>query len=117
MIRYYYWVILLSAIIYNSNNYAQQRLSLNDAITIALHQNTSLIKSQNNLQINSSAIKSAYGNLLPNLNLNGSWNWQRITDKGGETQIDYFGRETTLPASKIDTRSYSLSAGGTRTKI
>lgn len=85
---------------------------LNDAITIALHQNTSLIKSQNNLEINSSAIKSAYGNLLPNLNINGSWNWQRITDKGGETQIDYFGRETTLPASETDARNYSLSAGG-----
>ena len=112
MIRYYLWIILLSAIIYNSNNYAQQRLTLNDAITIALHQNTSLIKSQNNLQINSSAVKSAYGNLLPNLNVNGSWNWQRITDKGGETQIDYFGRETTLPPSELDTRSCSLSAGG-----
>ena len=112
MIRSFLWIILLLAIIYNSNNYAQQKLTLSDAITIALHQNTNLIKSQNNLQLNSSAIKSAYGNLLPNLSLNGSWNWQRITDKGGETQIDYFGRETTLPASEIDARSYSLSAGG-----
>lgn len=85
MIRSFLWIILLLAIIYNSNNYAQQKLTLSDAITIALHQNTNLIKSQNNLQLNSSAIKSAYGNLLPNLSLNGSWNWQRITDKGGET--------------------------------
>ena len=112
MVRSYLCLILFFAMIFYSNNYAQKELSLSDAITIALHQNTSLIKSQNNLQVNSSAVKSAYGNLLPNLNLNGSWNWQRITDKGGETQIDYFGRETTLPPSAIDTRSYSLSAGG-----
>ncbi|MGA9291465.1 MAG: TolC family protein, partial [Ignavibacteriaceae bacterium] len=79
MLKSYLWLILFFAIIFYSNNYAQKMLSLNDAITIALHQNTSLIKSQNNLEINSSAIKSAYGNLLPNLNINGSWNWQQIT--------------------------------------
>ena len=112
MIRSYLWLIMFFALFFYSNNYAQKELSLNDAISIALHQNTALIKSQNNLQVNSSAVKSAYGNLLPNLNLNGSWNWQRITDKGGETQIDYFGRETILPPSELDTRSYNLSAGG-----
>ncbi len=103
---------MLFTLLFFPNIYAQKELSLNDAINIALHQNTSLIKSQNNLETNSSAIKNAYGNLLPNLNLNGSWNWQRITDKGGETQIDYFGRATALPASETDSRNYSLSAGG-----
>jgi len=112
MIKPYFYSFLFFIVIFYSNNYAQKELSLTDAITIALHQNTSLIKSQNNLETNSSAIKSAYGNLLPNLSLNGSWNWQRIIDKGGETQIDYFGRETILPPSETDARSYSLSAGG-----
>ncbi len=112
MIKPYFYSFLFFLVIFYSNNYAQEKLSLNDAINIALHQNTGLIKSRNNLQTNSSAIKSAYGNLLPNLNVGASWNWQRISDKGGETQTDYFGRETTLPASKIDARNYSLSAGG-----
>jgi outer membrane protein len=112
MLRLYLGSLLFILLIFNSYNYAQKKLSLNDAVTIALHQNTSLIKSENNLQTNESAIKSAYGNLLPNLNINGSWNWQRISDKGGETQTDYFGRETVLPSSEIDSRNYSLSAGG-----
>lgn len=112
MIRSYLLLILFFTLNFYSINYAQKELSLDDAITVALHHNTSLLQSQNNLKMNNSAVKSAYGNLLPNLNLNGSWNWQRITDKGGETQINYFGGEETLPASEIDTRSYALSAGG-----
>ena len=112
MIKLYLYSFLFFAIIFYSNNYAQKQLSLDDAISIALHQNTGLIKSQNNLATSSSAVKSAYGNLLPNLNVSGSWSWQRITDKGGETQTDFFGRETTLPSSEIDSRNYSLSAGG-----
>jgi outer membrane protein len=112
MIKLYLYTLLFFALIFYSNNYAQKQLSLNEAINIALHQNTSLIKSQNNLTTSSSAIKSAYGNLLPNLNVNASWNWQRITDKGGEAQTDFFGRETVLPSTEIDTRNYSLSAGG-----
>ena len=112
MIRSYFYSCLFFIIIFYSNNYAQKQLSLNEAIDIALHQNTGLIKSENNLETNTSAIKSAYGNLLPNLNVNGSWSWQRISDKGGETQTDYFGRETTLPPSEIDSRNYSVSAGG-----
>ena len=107
-----FYLFIIFVIIFYSNNFAQSQLSLNDAITIALHQNSGLIKSENNLKTNEKAIKSAYGNLLPNLNINGSWNWQRISDKGGETQTDYFGRETILPPSEVDTRNYSLSAGG-----
>ena len=108
----YFSYILFFMIIFYSKNYAQKQLSINDAINIALHQNTSLLKSQNNLTTNTGAIKSAYGNLLPNLNISAGWNWQRISDKGGETQTDFFGRETTLPPSEIDARNYSLSAGG-----
>ncbi len=92
-----------------------KNLTLNDAIKIALHNNTSLVKNTNSLASLNSQIKSAYGNLLPNLSINGGWNWQRVDDKGGEQQIDYFGRETTLPPSKVDTRNYSVSAGGSVT--
>ena len=64
-----------------SSIFAQQTFTLQDAITAALNKNTSLIKQQNNLATQSAAVKSAYGNLLPNLNAGGSWNWSRVTDK------------------------------------
>ena len=59
-----------------------------------------------------SNIKSAYGNLLPNLNLNGGFGWQRVSDDGGKTQIDYFGNPQIIGSSEVDSRSWSVSAGG-----
>ncbi len=95
-----------------SSIFAQQTFTLQDAITAALNKNTSLVKQQNSLATESAAIKSAYGNLLPSLSASGSWSWSRVNDKGGGTQVDYFGNETVLPSSQLDTRNYSLSAGG-----
>jgi outer membrane protein len=108
-------LIFLILIIFYSSNYPQETLTLNDAIKIAINKNTSIIKAQNNLETQTAAIKNAYGDLLPNLNISGSWNWQKVTDKGGETQIDFFGKETTLPPSDVDTRNFSVSAGGSVT--
>ncbi len=92
--------------------YAQKKLSLKDAITIALNQNTSLVKSQNSLETQKAAVKNAYGNLIPTLGLNGSWNWQRVSDNGGGVQLDYFGNETVIPPSQNDTRNYSVGLSG-----
>ena len=91
---------------------AQEKLSLNDAITIALNSNTNVVKSSNSIAAYQSDVKSAYGNLLPNLSLGGSFNWQRITDNGGTKQIDYFGNLQTIGPSQIDSRNWSVSAGG-----
>lgn len=93
---------------------AQKSLTLQEAITIALSQNTNLVKSQNSLKTQEAGVKSAYGNFLPNLNVGGSWNWQRTSDDGG-TQLNYFGQEQSIPPSQIDSRSFSLSANGSVT--
>ena len=79
---------------------------------IALHQNTNVVKSTNSLATYQSNIKSAYGNLLPNLNLNGGFGWQRVSDDGGKTQIDYFGNPQIIGSSEVDSRNWSVSAGG-----
>ncbi|MFA3783961.1 TolC family protein [Melioribacteraceae bacterium 4301-Me] len=107
------FIVMIFTLISEVN--AQKKLSLKDAITIALHQNTSLIKSTNNLETQRAAVKNAYGNLLPTLNLSGSWSWQRVSDKGGGLQIDYFGRETVIPPSQVDTRSYTVGLNGSVT--
>lgn len=90
---------------------AQKKLTLNDAISIALQSNTSLVKSQNNLITQQASVKTAYGDLIPTLGIGGSWGWSRTNDDGG-TQLDFFGREQIIPPSQIDARSYSLSASG-----
>ena len=91
---------------------AQEKLSLSEAITIALNSNTNVVKSSNSIASYQSNVKSAYGNLLPNLSLQGGFNWQRVTDNGGSKQIDYFGNLQTIGPSQVDSRNWSVSAGG-----
>ena len=99
--------LLMLMLIVNGVSSAQKKLT----ITIALNQNTTLIKTQNSLAPQETNVKTAYGNFLPNLNVGGSWSWQRTSDNGG-TQLNYFGQEQNIPASQLDSRSWSLSANG-----
>jgi outer membrane protein len=87
-------------------------LTLDEAISIALQRNSNIIKSENTLMAEKANIKSAYGDLLPNLGLSGSWNWRRVVDEGGQQQIDFLGVAVETPPTETDTRNYSLSAGG-----
>ncbi|MBS3945042.1 MAG: TolC family protein [Melioribacter sp.] len=104
-------VFVVSMLIFLSTSFAQKKLTLNNAISIALHSNTSLVKSQNSLLTQQASVKTAYGDLIPTLGIGGSWGWSRTNDDGG-TQLDFFGREQIIPPSQIDSRSYSLSASG-----
>lgn len=90
---------------------AQEKITLSQAITIALNQNTSVIKSTNSLGTSVASLKNAYGNLLPTLNVNSGWNWQR-TSSSGSTVLDFFGNPQNLGATETDSRNYSLSVGG-----
>lgn len=98
-----------------NESFSQKTLTLNDAITTALHQNTSVVKSSNSIATYQAGVKSAYGNLLPNLNLSGGFSWQRISDDGGKTQLDYFGNPQTIAPSQVDSRSWSVGARGSVT--
>jgi len=91
---------------------AQEKITLRQAIIIALHQNTSVIKSVNNLETSNAAVKNAYGNFLPNLNFSSGWNWQRVSNSKGATVVNYFGEAQTLGPTETDSRSYSMSLGG-----
>jgi len=105
------WIFILS-LLFATNLFAQKTLTLDEAISIALQRNSNLIKGQNSLSIDEVNVTSAYSNLLPNLGIRGNWNWQKIKDAGGQTQLDYLGNEVETEASENDTRSYALSAGG-----
>ena len=104
-------ISLATVLIITGITSAQKKLTLQEAVEIALSQNTNLVKSKNSLSTQELSVKTAYGNFLPNLNVSGSWNWQRTSDNGG-TQLNYFGEEQNIPQSQIDSRNYSLSAGG-----
>lgn len=94
---------------------AQTRLTLEDAVSIALQRNSSLIQAKNNLGYTESSLKSAYGNLLPDLGVSGSWSWERTEDEGGYQVDPSLGQLVLLPASKTDTRRYSVGVGGSWT--
>jgi outer membrane protein len=115
MKRVIYLIIITSSFCILSKSYAQQHMSLDDAITMALNNNTDVVKSSNSIASYESDVKSAYGNLLPNLNLGGGFSWQRVIDKGGTSQINYFGDLQTIGPSQIDSRNWSVSAGGSVT--
>ena len=92
-------------------NFAQKKLTLQEAISIALQRNSALIKSKNNLESSQSQLTNAYGQLLPNLGVQGQFNWSRVNDKGG-AQVFYGNTPITTPPSTQENRSYSLGFGG-----
>ncbi len=89
----------------------QEKITLSNAITTALNQNTSVIKSTNSLETSAASLKNAYGGLLPTVNFSSGFNWQR-TSSSGSTVLDFFGNPQALGASETDSRSYSMSLGG-----
>ena len=91
--------------------WAQKKLTLDEAIKIALQGNTTLIKATNQIASNQAQLKNAYGKLLPTVSASGSFYWQRINDAGG-TQIDYLGQQTNVAPSQSESKNYSASIGG-----
>ncbi len=105
-----FFVMLLIFSLFGSL-FAQEKLTLETAIQIALQRNTGLIKSQNALSYSEQRVKSSYGDLIPSLGIRGSWDWSRIKDEGG-TYLDYLGNPVPIDPSEEDQRNYILSAGG-----
>jgi outer membrane protein len=106
------YLIVLIILIIALPNFAQKKLTLQEAITIALQRNTSLIKLKYQMDASESSLKNAWGQLLPSLGASAGMSWQRIDDNGGGQQRDYFGNLSTVPASTTENRSYQLAASG-----
>ena len=94
--------------------FAQKQLTIQEAISIALKRNSSLIKLKNNYESSKSQVLNAYGQLIPNLAVQGGWSWYRVNDIGG-IQRDFFGQDVQVPPSQTDTRSYDVGLGGSFT--
>jgi outer membrane protein len=99
-------IVIISSAIIN----AQKKLSLPEAISIALTQNSSLKKSVNNIDATSEAIKTSYGALIPTLGINGGFDWSH-SNFNSKAASNLTGIPNT-PAFSGDSRSWSLSIGG-----
>ena len=105
------FLVLLFVITITTVSFSQTKLTLNEAIKIALQRNSALVKAKYNLESSKASVKSAWGDLLPNLGVRSGWNWGRIEDPGG-TQLDALGNPYVIPPTEVDTRNYSVGAGG-----
>jgi|WetSurMetagenome_2_1015567.scaffolds.fasta_scaffold25170_2 outer membrane protein len=112
MKKLFYFIFITICISPFDNSYSQKVLTLDEAITIALNQNTNVVKGTNSLATFQAGVKSAYGNLIPNLSLGGQFGWQKVTNSERTTQLDSLGNEVTTGPTEYDSRYWSVSAGG-----
>lgn len=84
--------------------FPQTKITLNDAIKIALQRNVNLNQAENNISSQESGLTAAYGNFLPSLSAFASWGWDRNEQAGS---VRYFnGIPFIIPPLTSETRSY-----------
>lgn len=86
---------------------AQTKITLKDAIQLALQKNSFLNQAENNVLSQESALTAAYGNFLPSLNGFASWGWDRNEQAGSIRYIN--GIPFNIPKITSETRSYIAS--------
>ncbi|MBS4035525.1 MAG: TolC family protein [Ignavibacterium sp.] len=96
----------LIAIIISTTSNSQSRISLDDAIRIALQKNTSLKQIDNNILTFESSKRAAFGNFLPTLSASGSWDWTRNENAASVMSIAGFNFD--IPESITESRTFSL---------
>ncbi len=102
-------LILLFVISSATISFSQTKLTLDEAIKIALQRNSALVKAKYNLENSKASVKSAYGNLLPTLGVNGGWSWGRTEQPENTTIVN--GVLVKTPTT-MESRNYSVGAGG-----
>jgi len=96
---------LICALMLITTSNAQKTLNLDKAITIALHKNTILQKSINNLDVTESSVRAAVGNFLPILSAGAGWSWNRSEEAGGTINVG--GSVIPVPPSTTESRNFS----------
>ncbi len=75
-------IIILFTVLFSAYIVPQEKLTLEKSIGIALHKNSTLMKSSNEIDRFESGLQAAYGNFLPTLGLNASWDWSESNVEG-----------------------------------
>lgn len=97
--------VFLVLICLTAVSFAQEDLSLQQAINIALQKNTTLQKNINTIKSLESNVLASYGSFLPNISASGSWDWNRSEDPG--TTFSIGGAVFNTPPSTNESRNYS----------
>ncbi|MFN3871754.1 MAG: TolC family protein [Ignavibacterium sp.] len=101
-LKYFLLIFLISGL-----SFAQTKITLKDAIQLALQKNTILNQAENNILSQESGLTAAYGNFLPSLNGFASWGWDRNEQAGSIRYIN--GIPFNIPKITSETRSYIAS--------
>lgn len=99
--------LIIFLLLFTFNTFPQKKLSIKDAVSIALQRNVNIQKTVNNLNILEGNVTSAYGNFLPSVGASSGWNWSRTDDEGGS--FNFMGFNIEQPATTTESRSYSAS--------
>jgi len=75
-------IIILCTFLLSSTILPQEKLTLEDAIGIALHKNSTYLKSSSQIGGFESEVQAAYGNFLPTLGASASWLWEKTDQQG-----------------------------------
>ncbi|GMU96866.1 MAG: TolC family protein [Ignavibacterium album] len=99
--------IFLFILIISGTSIAQTKITLSDAIQLALQKNTTLNQAENNILSQESGLTAAYGNFLPSVSGFASWGWDRNEQAGSIRYLN--GIPFNIPKITSETRSYVAS--------
>ena len=103
-------ISLLFVLFFTIASFGQNKLSLDQAIKIALQKNTTLKKAENNLDVSKSNVKVAYGKFLPSISGNAGFSWTKQQQASGSQNIGGFN--IAVAPSKYEYRSYNAGING-----
>ena len=75
-------IIILFTVLFSANIVPQEKLTLEKSIGIALHKNSTFLKSSNQIDRFESGVQAAWGNFLPTLGANANWQWTKTDQQG-----------------------------------
>jgi outer membrane protein len=91
----------------------QEKLTLENAIGIALHKNSDYLKSSSQIERFESGVQAAYGQLLPTLGASASWQWNKTDQQG--LFVDPVTGQVIDATATTERRSYNVGIGTTWT--
>ena len=102
-------ILILFITLLSTNIIAQEKLTLEKAIGIALHKNSTLLKSSSQIEGYESGVQAAYGNFLPTLGANASWQWNKTDQQG--FFVDQVTGQVIEGGQSTQRRSYNVGLG------